>query len=350
MPKNKSSDSKIIQNVNIKLGDDTKRMVKKRRQRRNNKTKKQEKPPFSNYQYPSVVYRDVPSKTQQVKQDENLAKQIQLKFDEEYAKRENEKATKKKSDNPSTNKPGAFNSVDDGEGFSKEVNQISKQFVNDSSKPNNAVMKADNLFQRSNLLSEIKATPININQANIAEVDEQIQPANASIYCEICGGSYRLNTQKRHFGTQKHIKALKQAEDDLIQTTEQPERQQIQEPLIFDTSSPQETPFNMNVPSSSKRKPFDISTVKQLEKEFNDIENKTKRETYLQFANDLIERKTIDSKIDKQNMLIEALQNPNDNEGMSLKRNAFNQLKNNNDRYNDERELEFQRALNGGVD
>ena len=343
MPKNKSIDSNIIQNVNIKLGDDTKRIVKKRRQRRINKTKKQEKPPFSNYQYPAVVYRDVPAKTQQINQDANLAKQIQLKFDEEYAKRENEKATKKKSDN----KPGAFNSVDDGNGFSQEVNQIPKQFFNDSSKPNNAVMKADNLFQRSNLLNEIKATPISVNPANIAVVDEQVKPANASIYCEICGGSYKLNGQKRHFETKKHMNALKSAEEDLATSTELDKQPK---PVIFDASSPPDTPFVLPQLSSTSKKRMNRSTVKQLEQDFDGIAQNVKREVYLNDLNSFMNRKIEDNRIDKQNFIIDALRNPQGDEAKSLKRDAFNRLKENNNRYNDELEQEFQRALNGGVD
>jgi hypothetical protein len=340
---NKSNDSKVVQNVNIKIGDSTKKRNNKRR-RAPNKTKKQEKPPLSNYQYPAVIYRDVPQKTtpQSTKQDETLAKQIQLKFDEEYAKRENEKATKSK-----VNVPGAFNSIDDGNGMSQEVSKINKEFYNDSSKPNNAVMKADNLFQRSNLLNEIKATPLKVDPVNIAIADEQIQPANASIYCEICGGSYKLNTQKRHFATQKHIKALKKEEDDLAQTTEQPERQQ---PIPSDTTSPSDTPFVSKPPSTIQRKKMMDSTAKQLEQDFEDIQNKTKREVYLQFANDLIDRKSSDMKNDKQNFLLDALQNEKGPEAMSLKREAFNAFKANKERYDDELEQEFQRALNGGVD
>jgi hypothetical protein len=343
MPKNKSSDSKIIQNVNIKLGDDTKRIVKKRRRKRNNKTKKQEKPPFSNYQYPAVVYRDVPSKTQQITQDANLAKQIQLKFDEEYAKRENEKATKKKSDN----KPGAFNSVDDGNGFSQEVNQITKQFINDSAKPDTSVIQqANNLFQRSNLLNEIKATPISVNPANIAEVDEQVKPANASIYCEICGGRYKLNGQKRHLETKKHQNALKSAEEDLATTTELDEPPK---PVIVDASSPPDTPFVPQLPSTSKKR-MNNSTVKQLEQDFNDIAQNVKREVYLNDLNYFMNRKIVDNKIDKQNFIIDALRNPEGDEAMALKRDAFNRLKATNDRYDDDLEREFQNALNGGVD
>ncbi len=329
--KNKSNDSKVVQNVNIKIGETTTKKLNKKR-RAPNKTKKQEKPPLSNYQYPAIIYRDVPQKpTQQIiKQDLSLAKQIQQKFDEEYAKRENEKATRK---NVSYNTSGAYNSIDNGFGLSQEVNKINKQFFNDSSIPNNTVIKADNLFQRSNLLNEIKATPVKVNPENIAIADEQIKPANASIYCEVCGGSYRLNNQNRHFLTQKHIKALKK-ENDLTQQTEQPETQQVS-PLPI---------------STSKRKPIDTNVVQELENNFNDIKNKSNREIYLQFATDLIDRKILDNKIDKQTTLSEALHNPNGKEAMSLKQNAFNELRNNNNRYLDELELQFQRAINGGTD
>ena len=147
------------------------------------------------------MYRDVPSKQTQTSdqktQDEKLAKQIQQKFDEEFAKRENEKATRK------TNRPGAFQSVDDGNGFSQEVARAEKRFVNDSSRSTNTTIQPDNMFQRSNLLYEIKNTPIKLNPVvddysvdPVAEAVAADTIDNPSVYCEICGGRYKKGTKK----------------------------------------------------------------------------------------------------------------------------------------------------------
>ena len=49
---NKSKDGKVIQNVNIKIGSDSKT---KKTKRRRTTTKRQAKPPMSNFQYPQPI-------------------------------------------------------------------------------------------------------------------------------------------------------------------------------------------------------------------------------------------------------------------------------------------------------
>ena len=141
MKNNKKSQGNI-QTVNIKIGESSTKKKKSTRRRRTT-TKKQNKPPFSNYQYPQpIIIQQPQQQREQIKNDENIAKQIQLKFDEEYAKKENEKATKKQS-----SVPGAFQSVDDGNGFSQDVSRLNKQFVNNSSSTQTARLQPDNIYQ-----------------------------------------------------------------------------------------------------------------------------------------------------------------------------------------------------------
>lgn len=218
MPKNSKDDKKIVQNINIKIGDsnESKTLKKKKRSSRKKKllkgreervapTKKEQSKPFmSNYQFPAVLYREVGNtrpantSTDQQKQDEKLAQKFQQKFDEEFAKRENEKATKKSAT------AGAFQSVDDGYGFSQEVSRAEKRFVNDSSRSTNTTIQPDNIFQRSNLLyADDKVDQV--DQVAEAVVADTID--NPSVYCEVCGGRYKKGTKKTHYKTKKHMKA-----------------------------------------------------------------------------------------------------------------------------------------------
>ena len=87
-------------------------------------------------------------------------------------------------------------------------------------------------------------------------------------------------------------------------------------------------------------------TIQRLDNELNQIQNQIIKESYLDMANKLIDRKVEDNKIDKALKQTEAQYNPNGPEAMKFKKDAFNLLKQNNRAINDEVETNFQNALN----
>lgn len=348
MKKNNKSNGNI-QTVNIKIGDTASKKNKTKRRRRK-PTKKQEKPPLSNYQYPAVIYRDVPARPQpqeQIKQDANLAKQIQLKFDEEYAKRENEKATKKAS------VPGAFQSVDDGFGFSQDLSRINKTFLNDSSKPQRTIIEPINIYQRSNLLSEMKKPIVELaSVVNEPIKAQKLQPeivkaekfnpetvmvdGKKKFICPFCNNLFSNN-----YNLTRHIKTLHKDKNQMAEIPnddydDMPPLEPIPEQELM-------TPVR-----TSRRTVPPPDTIVKLNEDLDDISNKIKRETYLQFATDLINRKAIDNDLQKRITLREALSEPSGVKAKDTKQKYFNLWKNN--RVNDEIENDFQNALLGGLD
>ena len=304
--KNKTSkDGKIVQNVNIKIGDSSTKSKKTKRRRTT--TKKQAKPPMSNFQYPQpILIQQQPQQLQreQIKKDENIAKQIQLKFDEEYAKRENEKATKKQ-----TAVPGAFQSVDDGNGFSQEISRMNKTFVNNSASAQTARLEPENIYQRSNLLNEIK-TPIKLNPV----IAEPVNAKDNIIFidgkkrykCEICGNDYSSSSNlNKHINT-KHATPLNDDNDNI--------------PALIDENG---------------------VTVQD-----NEEKTAQKKEAYGTMLNAFVDRKILDNNIINQNNLNEATRDPSGDQARQLKNVAFRVLKTNNTRINDEIEENFQNALN----
>ena len=316
--KNKTSkDGKIIQNVNIKIGDSKTKKTKRRR----TTTKKQAKPPMSNFQYPQpILIQQQPQQLQreQIRKDENISKQIQLKFDEEYAKRENEKATKKQSA-----VPGAFQSVDDGNGFSQEVSRMNKTFVNNSSSAQTARLEPENIYQRSNLLNEIKNTPIKAEP--VLNNNLQVLDATGLWYCEVCQKPYAKSSKSWHLKENKTHKKL-------LEELKKNEYEDM--PPLEPIPEPPKKP-NSTIPTPD--------TIQKLSKEFDDIDNKVKRETYLNFANKIIERKNEDNETNKINLKV-AERDPNSQEAMNFKKEAFNKFKDNN-RYMDEVENQFQNVM-----
>jgi len=208
----------INNNISIKLlGKQTKNKSKSKRKnqnRANDKKVLQSKPSFSNFQYPQPI---IINPQQQKQLDENysnkLATLMQKKFDEEYAKKENEKATQK------MNRVGAFQAVDNGNGFSQPVNLLSKR--NDT-------------FERPTLQSESEQQP-RINpivqsqlRPNLVKfnppVDYYAEPVdgyattepvqgellNPLWHCDICNRTIQERSKKAHIESKVHQKKLKE--------------------------------------------------------------------------------------------------------------------------------------------
>ncbi len=230
----------INNNISIKLlGKQTKNKSKSKRKnqnRANDKKVLQSKPAFSNFQYPQPI---IINPQQQKQLDENysnkLATLMQKKFDEEYAKKENEKATQK------MNRVGAFQAVDNGNGFSQPVNLLSKR--NDT-------------FERPTLQSESEQQPrINpIVQSQVRKnpvvynpptdyyaqpiVDGyttdavQGEPLNPLWHCDVCNREMQLRSKQAHLKTKGHKEKLKEQEQE--QKQQEPEQQEPQQnqPII----------------------------------------------------------------------------------------------------------------------
>lgn len=259
MPSNKT----IINNINIKLDKNVeglkkvKKNLRKKKGKGNKKTNnkkkitnnQQEKPPFGNYQYPAPI---IINPQQQKQLDDNyskkLAEMMQKKFDEEYAKNENEKAKLKTGKNNGPQQVGAFKGDEEGNvkdqlnknippppGFATKGSTKLTQSTNDY-KTVDLNDQPNNTFQIANIINDqpIKKSEQfeqDVNNANNNYDDlpklevvegELVESDNNTIevgeavpaskngkpkhYCEICG-IYIENTPssiRRHNETLRH--------------------------------------------------------------------------------------------------------------------------------------------------
>lgn len=244
-----SSKKTFVNNINIKLDSNDeplKKLKKEKKKRKKNKNKNlkkekdkkmlQEKPPFSNYQYPQPI---IVNPQQQKQLDDTYSKKVaellQKKFDEEYAKEENEKA-KLKSAAKKNNTPGAFSK------HNRTSNRLVNKVNDNFSRPNLNSKQTDD-FSTAKLSSEddsdsdmppleeatvpIVTTTTNLNTtsivANAVAVPEEEEPeniievaevesvpvdknGNPKWFCEVCKEHY-VNTTKSirtHSATLKH--------------------------------------------------------------------------------------------------------------------------------------------------
>lgn len=203
-----SKKNKDIVNTNkitINLSDVTKEKKEKKRRKKlrrrllkkQEKELKQAKPAFSNFQYPQpiVVNAINPEKQKQLNldYDKKLAQVLQTKFDEEFTKRENEKATKRNSSSePTQENVGAFNAVDDGRGFSQTTDLLSK--ANNNYRTAQLNTETDNLYNKPFLSAFPVSQTNNISEAISVKAQKEVDH-----FCPICGKGYRLEgALKKH--------------------------------------------------------------------------------------------------------------------------------------------------------
>lgn len=223
-----SKKNKDIVNTNkitINLSDVTneKKEKKRRKKLRRRLLKKQEKelkqakPAFSNFQYPQPIIIN-PEKQKQLNldYDTKLSKLLQTKFDEEYAKRENEKATKKQSE-PIQENVGAFNAVDDGRGFSQTTDLLSK--ANNNYRTAQLNTETDNLYNNNKPFLSVLSLPNN----NIYNAEPVVVKAQKEVdyFCPICGKGYRSEgALKNHISkTHPNETPAKQINDNDMQSS-----------------------------------------------------------------------------------------------------------------------------------
>lgn len=223
-----SKKNKDIVNTNkitINLADVTKEKKEKKRRKKlrrrllkkQEKELKQAKPAFSNFQYPQPIIIN-PEKQKQLNldYDTKLSKLLQTKFDEEYAKRENEKATKKQSE-PIQENVGAFNAVFDGRGFSQTTDLLSK--ANNNYRTAQLNTETDNLYNNNKPFLSVLSLPNN----NIYNAEPVVVKAQKEVdhFCPICGKGYRSEgTLKNHISkTHPNETPAKQINDNDMQSS-----------------------------------------------------------------------------------------------------------------------------------
>jgi hypothetical protein len=207
-------EKQLINNViNIKITDEKKKEKRKaKRKLRKEKELKQSKPAFSNFQYPQpIIINPQQQKQLNLDFDKKVASALQTKFDEEYTKRENEKATRKASTTTTTQPattsesvqnnvarpsgqadtayPGAFNAVDDGFGFSQTTDLLNK--ANTNYQTSQLLDTTNNLFTRP-FQSTITANAI--DDFSVAEPIVAKAKKAKEYDCPYCNKSYISQT------------------------------------------------------------------------------------------------------------------------------------------------------------
>ena len=198
-----SKNKDIVNNnkITINLSDVTKEKKEKKRRKKlrrrllkkQEKELKQAKPAFSNFQYPAPVVVNAINPQQQkqlnLDYDKKLAQVLQTKFDEEYQKRENEKARSKPVEKPAEpiqENVGAFNAIDDGRGFSQTTDLLSK--ANTTYQTAQLNTESNHLYNKP-FLSAIALPQDNIYNAEpVTAVKAQKE---IDYFCPICGKGYR---------------------------------------------------------------------------------------------------------------------------------------------------------------
>jgi hypothetical protein len=135
--------------------------------------------------------------------DSKIAKMLQTKLDEEFAKRENEKGYKQQSEK-AFNQPGAYNAVDDGNGLSQTVNLISKSNDNYKRASLNAqeslTTRDDNITQSLSQLNNIEVIASSDVPVVIGEVLEK-----RKWHCPVCNVDINAASKSSHLRSKSHV-------------------------------------------------------------------------------------------------------------------------------------------------
>ena len=247
-----SKNKDIVNNnkITINLSDVAKEKKEKKRRKKlrrrllkkQEKELKQAKPAFSNFQYPAPVVVNAINPQQQkqlnLDYDKKLAQVLQTKFDEEYQKRENEKAIKpvEKSAEPKQENVGAFNAVVDGRGFSQTVDMLSKS--NNNYRTAQLNTESDNLYNKPFL----SAFPLPQDNIYTAETVTEVKAQKAKDFnCPYCNKVYvSQNNLDKHI-LEKHSNQQTQVKDE-----NPPDNQPDNKPDNKPSDNKQSTSYNKN--------------------------------------------------------------------------------------------------------
>lgn len=247
-----SKNKDIVNNnkITINLSDVAKEKKEKKRRKKlrrrllkkQEKELKQAKPAFSNFQYPAPVVVNAINPQQQkqlnLDYDKKLAQVLQTKFDEEYQKRENEKARKpvEKSAEPKQENVGAFNAVVDGRGFSQTVDMLSKS--NNNYRTAQLNTESDNLYNKPFL----SAFPLPQDNIYTAETVTEVKAQKAKDFnCPYCNKVYvSQNNLDKHI-LEKHSNQQTQVKDE-----NPPDNQPDNKPDNKPSDNKQSTSYNKN--------------------------------------------------------------------------------------------------------
>lgn len=248
-----SKNKDIVNNnkITINLSDVAKEKKEKKRRKKlrrrllkkQEKELKQAKPAFSNFQYPAPVVVNAINPQQQkqlnLDYDKKLAQVLQTKFDEEYQKRENEKARSKPVEKPAEPKQenvGAFKSIDDGRGFSQTVDMLSKS--NNNYRTAQLNTESDNLYNKPFL----SAFPLPQDNIYTAETVTEVKAQKAKDFnCPYCNKVYvSQNNLDKHI-LEKHSNQQTQVKDE-----NPPDNQPDNKPDNKPSDNKQSTSYNKN--------------------------------------------------------------------------------------------------------
>lgn len=277
MPK-KNKDIVNNNKITINLSDvlkekkDKKRKKKLRRRLLKEKeiVKKQFKPPLSNFQYPAPVVVNAINPQQQkqlnLDYDKKLAQVLQTKFDEEYKKRENEKVISKpgeKATEPIQSNVGAFNSVFDNRGFSREVDMLSKE--NDNFRTGQFSTQRDNSYNNNSKLfqSVLQLPDENIYAEPIVAKAQKFKEFN----CSYCNNKYASQNNLDKHIREKHSNEISQIIPQPID--EQPQTKPPNKPLSIMKKIDENSLDFMNDPFDNSP----VKTVRRLKSKVREQQN-----------------------------------------------------------------------------
>lgn len=245
-----SKNKDIVNNnkITINLSDVAKEKKEKKRRKKlrrrllkkQEKELKQAKPAFSNFQYPQpIIINPQQQKQLNLDYDKKLAQVLQTKFDEEYQKRENEKARSKpveKSAEPKQENVGAFNAIDDGRGFSQTTDLLSK--ANTTYQTAQLNTESDNLYNKPFL----SAFPLPQDNIYTAETVTEVKAQKAKDFnCPYCNKVYvSQNNLDKHI-LEKHSNQQTQVKDE-----NPPDNQPDNKPDNKPSDNKQSTSYNKN--------------------------------------------------------------------------------------------------------
>lgn len=244
-----SKNKDIVNNnkITINLSDVAKEKKEKKRKKKlrrrllkkQEKELKQAKPAFSNFQYPQpIIINPQQQKQLNLDYDKKLAQVLQTKFDEEYQKRENEKARKpvEKPAEPKQENVGAFNAIDDGQGFSQTTDLLSKA--------NTTYQTAQLNSNTNNLYNKPFLSVFPLPQDNIytAESVTEVKAQKAKDFnCPYCNKVYvSQNNLDKHI-LEKHSNQQTQVKDE-----NPPDNELDNKPDNKPSDNKQSTSYNKN--------------------------------------------------------------------------------------------------------